>query len=386
MDASLRNRLRPERTRLGWTQARTARAAGISRQAYAAIESGSAVPSTEVALRLGRALGVPVEELFRLPDAPRERLRATWSGPGAAPGRRARLTRVAGRWIAHPAGGDERPSRPVDGVVERLVEPGVGGGPEGVGEGGSGPAGAPGPEVVIALLDERPPPPELAVVGCDPAFGIVADALRRERGVEAAWTPRGSRAALEALARGEAHVAGAHLQDPRTGEPNGPWVRETVPFPCTRIAFAVWDQALLVRPGNPSGIGGVADLARPGVRFLNREEGSGSRVLLDEALAKEAVPASGVQGYGTVARGHLAVAEAVASGLVDAGVAIVAAGAAFGLDVVLLRSEPYELVVPDHFLELPAVDALLDTLRRPGVRIQVEALGGYDGAGMGTPA
>lgn len=381
MDAPLRNRLRTERSRLAWTQARTARAAGISRQAYSAVESGSAVPSTEVALRLARALGVPVEELFRLPDAPPELLRATWSGPGAAPGRRARLTRVAGRWIAHPAGGGERPSRPVDGVVEEVVGPVVGGGPEGVEDGG-----APGRAVVVALLSQRPPPSGLAVAGCDPAFGIVAEVLRRERGVEATWVPRGSRASLEALARGEAHVAGIHLQDPRTGEPNGPWVRETVPFPCTRVAFAVWDQALLVLPGNPSGIGGVADLARPGVRFLNREEGSGSRMLLDEALAEAGVPGSRVEGYGTVARGHLAVAEAVASGLVDTGVAIVAAGAAFGLDVVPLRSEPYELVVPDHFLELPAVEALLDTLRRPGVRGQVEALGGYDGAGMGTPA
>lgn len=361
--ARLRNGLAAERARRGWSQARMAEAAGVSRQSYAAIESGASVPSTEVALRLSRALGRSVEEIFRLGDGPDERCVASWSGTGgAASGHPVRLARVAGEWIAYPVAGSQRPLPPADGVVER-------------GDGAT---------VTVRCLPDRPPPPDLVVTGCDPAFGIVADALRRERGLEVLWTPRGSRAALEALARGVVHVAGAHLDDPSTGRGNAPWVEELVPFPCTRISFAVWEQGLLVRPGE--GVRGAADLARRGLRLVNREEGSGSRLLLDAALKAAGVVPASVAGYGTQASGHLAVAEAVASGTADVGVAIRAAAVACDLDWVPLREEAYELTIPDHFLDLPAVGALLDVLRRPGTRSQVEALSGYDGHSMGQPA
>jgi putative molybdopterin biosynthesis protein len=217
-------------------------------------------------------------------------------------------------------------------------------------------------------------------------FGIVADALRRERGIEVAWWSRGSRGAIEALARGEAHVAGAHLVDPRTGEPNGPWLRELVPFPCTRIAYANWEQGLLVPWGNPAGLTGIADIAQGRVRFVNREPGSGSRALLDEQLAAAGISSSEIAGYDTMARSHLAVGEAIAARMADAGVAIRAAGAAYGLDVIPLRTERYELIVPNHLLDLPAIGALLEVLKRPAIRAQVEAMQGYDAAGMGEPS
>ncbi|MDX1566365.1 MAG: substrate-binding domain-containing protein [Longimicrobiales bacterium] len=364
----IHNALAAERERLGWTQAEAGEAGGISRQSYAAIESGTSVPSTEVALRLARAMGRSVEELFRLPETPSEKVTAVWGGDGAALDRRVRLVRVAGRRVAVPQGEEERPSRSADGVVTHEAH------------------GSVHPDetrVRVRLLHDRPPPADLAVMGCDPAFGIVAEALRRDRGVNVVWSARGSRAALQALAAGRAHVAGAHLQDPETGESNGPWIRELVPFPCTRIRFAVWEEGLLVRSGNPEAIGGVTDLVRPGIRLVNREPGSGSRLLLDEVLASAGVPADRIQGYDTAAAGHLAVGEAIAAGLADVGVGIRAAGAAFGLDVLPLRTEPYELIVPDHFLDLLAVQALLDALRLPGIRTQVEALQGYDGSGMG---
>lgn len=358
------NHLGGARAARGWSQARLAAAAGISRQSYAAIESGSAVPSTEIALRLARVLGTTVEGLFRLADAPAEQVEAHWAGLGAALGRRVRLARVAGRLVAWPTGQEERPSPLAAGVVR----------------------GGAGDEVSVSLLADRPPIADLVVVGCDPAFGIVAEALRRERGMEIVWAQRGSRGAIDALARGEAHVAGAHLRDATTGEVNGPWLREAVPFACTRVVFAVWEQGLLVSAGNPADITAIADLTRPGLRFLNREPGSGSRVLLDDSLAAAGLDGAEITGYTTSARGHLAVGEAIASGLADAGIGIRAAGAAFGLDVVPLRWEPYELIIPDHFLDLPAVAALLDVLRLPGIQAQVEALQGYDTAAMGLPA
>lgn len=338
------------------------RAAGISRQSYAAIESGGAVPSTEVALRLARALGRPVEQLFRLPDRSPEGVTAAWAGATeATPGQPVRVSSIAGRQVAHPVGGAYRPAAPADGVLEDVFED----------------------RVSVRPLADRPPAADLVVIGCDPAFGLVADTLRRERGFEALWSPRGSRAAMAGLARGEAHVAGTHLLDRTSGEWNGPWVRELIPFAATRIAFAVWEQGLLVRPGRPALIGGVADLGREGVRLLNREEGSGSRMLLDEELRAASLDPAGLVGYDTRARSHEAVAEGIASGSADAGVATRAVATALGLRFLPLRQEVYELVVPDHFLDLPAVQALLDALRRPAVRAQVEALQGYDGEVMG---
>jgi putative molybdopterin biosynthesis protein len=210
------------------------------------------------------------------------------------------------------------------------------------------------------------------------------DTLQRDQGVTVLASQRGSRASLGGLARGEAHVAGVHLLDPLTGAFNGPWVAKLVPFPCTIVRFATWEQGLLVAPGNPLGIDGVQDLVRSGVRFLNREVGSGSRSLLDQRVLAAGIRAESIPGYlDTRATGHMAVAEAVASGVADVGVGIRAAGLACGLGMIPLATERYDLVIPDHFLDLPAIQALLNGLSRPGIQAQVDALGGYDVSGMG---
>jgi putative molybdopterin biosynthesis protein len=152
------------------------------------------------------------------------------------------------------------------------------------------------------------------------------------------------------------------------------------------VGFAVWDQGLMVAPGNPRQIHDVGDLARPDVSLVNREPGTGARVLLDLALARAEIPTCSVRGYDRLAAGHLAVAEAVRAGLADVGVGVRAAAVAAGLDFMSLGEERYDLVIPQHFLDLPTVASLLDVLRRPALRRQIESLGGYDVAPMGLPA
>lgn len=340
--------------------------AGITRQSYAAIENGHSVPSTDVALRLSRALGLPVEALFQLPDEILPDRIVESAGLGSIEGRRVRIARIAGRKLAYPL----QPG----GVHAQHFSDGVG-------------EGLPDGRVRIRALPDPPRHPDLVVAGCDPAFGLVIDVLRREHDLEILWAPAGSRAALEALARGAAHVAGVHLRDPDNGVYNTPWIRRIVPCAATRVSFAIWEQHLCLRAGNPLGVESVADLARPGLRFLNREEGSGSRALVELRLAEAGIPTGAVPGFeDTAADGHGTVAAAVAAGAADAGVAIGAAARACGLSTVSLGQEPYELVIPNHFLELPAVEALLGVLRRPALRRQVEAMGGYDAAAMGDPA
>ncbi|HLH25626.1 MAG TPA: substrate-binding domain-containing protein [Chloroflexota bacterium] len=367
----LKSSLREARLAAGLSQQALADAAGISRQAYAAAEHGTAVPSTEIALRLARALGTSVEGLFALADDERPVIVAEWPD-AAGPPRTAqpvRLLRVGDRVWAQPVSASAGPASGLawaDGIARRDAE-------------------QPG-RVRVELLGAGPAPERtLVMLGCDPAAGLVATALA-QRGVELVWSQEGSKAALAGLARGQAHVAGCHLFDAGTGRYNTPWVTRLVPFPCTVVGFAVWQQGLIVAPGNPLQLRAFADLARPGVRLVNREDGAGARLVLDAALQQAGIPASAVAGYDRLAAGHLAVAEAVRGALADVGVGVRAAALAYDLDFVPLGEERYDLVIPNHFLDLPAVTALLDVLRRPALRQQVELLGGYDVAPMGTPS
>src|SRR5262249_33931836 len=156
----------------------------------------------------------------------------------------------------------------------------------------------------------------LVAVGCDPATSLLAEHLRRRHPtVELAWQGGNSLQALEAVGRGEAHLAGTHLLDPSTGVYNVPFARRLLGPDARVVTFAVWEQGLMLAAGNPRGIGHAGDLSGPGVRIANREAGSGARALLDAELARAGIKPEQVTGYSTVVRSHLAAAEAVAAGL-----------------------------------------------------------------------
>ncbi|MEX1256261.1 MAG: substrate-binding domain-containing protein [Gemmatimonadota bacterium] len=365
MSSPLQSDLGKLRNACGWSQSRIAEMAGISRQSYAAIESGKSVPSTEVALRLARALGLPVERLFRLAEDKPGEIRATEAGIGPSPTGRVRLVRMGDRTVAYglEAGGVHA-GLSADGVVSSRH----------------------GDELRVRTLPERRSAPDLIVAGCDPAFGLVMRELS-DRGLDVLWVPTGSEAALKALARGVVHVAGVHLRDRDSGLDNDSAIQRFVPFATARIGFAVWEQTLVAAGGNPLGIAGIEDLVRPDLRLVNREPGSGARTLLDSRLRAAGIAGTSIGGYReTTARGHDEVVAAVAAGTADAGIAVRASARARGLAAVTLAEEPYELAIPEHLLGLPAVDALLSVLLLPRVRSQVEELGGYDASEMGRVA
>lgn len=363
MHSPLHSSLRARRQEVGWSQTRLAELVGLTRQSLAAIENGGQVPSTEVALKLARVFGVPVESLFRLGDVPPPAEVVESAGIGGPLPGRVRVAAVGGRRIAYGLDPSSTSGTPTADGLGETDERG---------------------RIRVRPFADRPPAPDLVVAGCDPAFGLVRERLQREYGLDVLWLRAGSRAALEALARGVVHVAGLHLEDPESGTYNGPWIERLTPFPTTRFGFAIWQQSILLARGNPLGVRGVADLARPDLRFVNREPGSGSRALVERALAGCGVDGAAIPGYlDTAADGHETVARAIASGAAHAGVAIQAVGRALDLATIPLAEEPYDLVVPNHFLELPGVDALLGELRRPAVREQVEALTGYDASTMG---
>ena len=368
---TLQNNLKQIRSRVGLTQGELASRAGISRQAYSTLESGNANPSTEVSLRLAQALNERIESLFFLAEQPPACVQAELVGgplseptSGESP-QRARLFRVGQKMLARPLTGARNTRHAViaaEGLVTDRTEDG---------------------HVTVQPFDsDEIDSPTLVMLGCDPAVGLLESGLR-SRGVALVAGEESSRQALMGLAKGEAHIAGCHLLDDATGAYNSTWVQKLVPFPCTLVTFASWQQGVILAYGNPKGICGVADLANPGIRLVNRQAGSGSRDLLDRALAVAGIPKETVAGYDREEWGHLAVAAAVASDNADVGIGVKAAAVAMGLDFLPLEEERYDLVIPEHFLSDGPVQVLLDLLRRPVLHWRVESLGGYDASNMG---
>lgn len=213
----------------------------------------------------------------------------------------------------------------------------------------------------------------------DVILDLLANRLARATpGARLSSAPVGSLAGLMAVRRGETHLAGIHLLDEETGEYNLPYVRRFLPGKrAVLVTLAHREQGLMVRPGNPKGISGIRDLAGPGVTFVNRQRGSGTRMLLDYHLRREGVDPASIAGYDREEFTHLGVAAAVAAGIADTGPGILAAARAFGLDFIPVGRERYDLLIPAEQYEHPLVQEVLGVLRSPGFQAEVRALGGY---------
>jgi putative molybdopterin biosynthesis protein len=189
----------------------------------------------------------------------------------------------------------------------------------------------------------------------------------------------GSLAGLETLRQGRTHVAGIHLLDPDTGEYNLPFLHRHSPdFKTVVVHLFGREQGLILSSENPSGILGIEDLNKPGVRLVNRQEGSGTRLLLDQLLQKKAIAPGHIQGYDHCVATHTEVATTIRHGLADVGLGLRAAALAAGLDFILLKKEQFDLVMPKMLFYTEPVQELLDTARSPRFKERVRQLGGYD--------
>lgn len=245
----------------------------------------------------------------------------------------------------------------------------------------------PGEEVDIALLRglseiERT---IVAVGSHDLVLDLAASLLRaRDPDVTLASSNVGSLGGLVALRDGLCHVAGSHLLDPASGEYTLPYVDRVLGSrPTAVIRLLHRDQGLIVAPGNPLGVTGFEDLARPELRYVNRQRGAGTRVLLDHELSRRELAPERISGYEREEHTHLAVAAAVAAGRVDCGLGVLAAAKAFGLGFVPVAREPYDLVMAADTVADPALAPLWALLADESFRGEVEALGGYSTTEMG---
>jgi putative molybdopterin biosynthesis protein len=224
------------------------------------------------------------------------------------------------------------------------------------------------------------------ICGQDSILDILVRQLERELpGTNCLRAHMGSINGLLALYYGKANVATAHLWDGDTDEYNIPYIRHILPGQKVVVINLVFrTQGFYVALGNPLGIGRWADLARPDIRFVNREPGSGTRVLLDEHLRKSGIDHHQVPGYDNMETTHLAVASCVARGTADVGLgAESVASQVKGLDFVPLQKERYDMVMRREDLDTPYGKAILNLLRSTSFRNEVSGMGRYDLSQMG---
>ena len=189
----------------------------------------------------------------------------------------------------------------------------------------------------------------------------------------------GSMGGLIAVGKGIAHFAGSHLLDTETGDYNRSWIKKYLPgTDIALITLVHRHQGLMTLKGNPKGIRNIGDLARQDIMLVNRQAGSGTRILLDYELKKSGIDAAAVPGYVTEEYTHMSVAMAVTSGRADVGMGILAAAQALDLDFIPIARERYDLVIPAHLLNDPRIALLLNIVESDKFRKQVLALGGYE--------
>jgi putative molybdopterin biosynthesis protein len=244
-----------------------------------------------------------------------------------------------------------------------------------------------GEEVDISLLRSLPEIEGtiVAIGSHDPILDLAASELRtRDPRVTLASSNVGSLGGLIALRDGLCHLAGSHLLEPETGEYTIPYVEQMLAGRDIAVVRLVHRaQGLIVAPGNPRGLHRISDLAQPELRYVNRQRGAGTRVLLDYELQRTGIDAAALSGYSREEPTHLAVAAAIAASRADCGLGVQAAARAFGLDFVPIAQEPYDLVLDRAIAESERLAPLWTLMKAPEFRTAVEALGGYDTREMG---
>jgi putative molybdopterin biosynthesis protein len=219
------------------------------------------------------------------------------------------------------------------------------------------------------------------VVGShDLTLDLIADLIRQQfTGHRLISSHVGSLGGIMALLRGEAHLAGIHLLDAATGVYNLPDLERLMQgrhAMLVNLAFRM--QGLMVRKGNPEQVQTLTDLARPGVHFINRQRGSGTRVLLDCLLRKQGIDPDQIEGYGREEYTHMGVAVAVSSGNATAGLGIMAAAGALKLDFMPVGEERYDLCIPTEFWDTEEIALVRQVISSSEFLRAADDLPGYD--------
>jgi putative molybdopterin biosynthesis protein len=319
-------------------------------------------------------VGLLLTAFLKQPEAPSERVvvtptRKMASKLGLEEFVRVKLGDVGGRMVATPlprGAGSITSITDADGIVRIPADT------EGIRE--NAPATA---ELLRPLSELRR---TIVIVGShDNTLDVLADQLKASQsGLTLSSSHVGSMGGLMAIKRGACHLAGSHLLDTEDGTYNVSYVRKYLPGWAIKLVNLVYrDNGLIVPRGNPKAIRGIEDLTRPDVTFINRQPGSGTRILLDYRLRQLGIEPAAIKGYGADEFTHMSVAVAVLSGSADAGLGIYAAAKALDLDFIPVVTEKYDLVIPAEHFESAFIQTLLGIITSGEFKRRVEGLGGY---------
>ena len=189
----------------------------------------------------------------------------------------------------------------------------------------------------------------------------------------------GSLGGILAIKNGSCHMAGSHLLDPETGEYNFPYIRTYLNGIEVKVIHLVFrEQGLFVQRGNPKKVKGLADLIRKDIAFINRQKGSGTRILLDHTLKTLSLDSNQIRGYQKEEFTHMGVASTVASGIADAGLGILSAARAMGLDFIPIAKERYDVIIPSIYFEDEKVQKVIEAIGSDEFKKTALQMGGYD--------
>ena len=238
-----------------------------------------------------------------------------------------------------------------------------------------------GAEVTVRLLSPvQKLKNTVVVIGShDPLLDELGDMLHvADNDVFMSSSHVGSMGGIMAIRRGEAHAAGCHLLNTENGEYNISFIKKYFPKGGVRLIRCVGrQQGMMVAKGNPLNIEKFADIAKPGVRYVNRQKGSGTRILTDYLCRQDNLDPTAIYGYDREELTHTSVAAQIVSGSADAGMGIYSAAKLYDLDFIPICIEEYDLIVPDHAWNTPQVQAMIETLKSDAFRQKLLGLGGY---------
>ena len=226
----------------------------------------------------------------------------------------------------------------------------------------------------------------LCIGSHDPIIDIAADIMHsRNKKYFLSSSNVGSTGGLMALKTGETHIAPTHLLDMETGEYNVSYLKKYVPNKKIALVKCVNRiQGFMVEKGNPKNITKFEDLERKDIKFVNRQRGSGTRLLLDYNLNKLNIDFKNINGYYREEFTHLAVAAAVEAGDADAGLGVFSAANMMGLDFIPVCNEEYDLAIPEEYLELEIVKEFIETIKSGQFKAKLDELGGYNYSNTGS--
>jgi len=355
-------RLKEIRIKKKITQTQLADLVGIQRQAVYDMEVGRYLPNTAVALRLARVLDCRVEDIFSENRQDTQPVVLVDRQGGAGP--RVSLAKIRDTLYAYPLSGVNSISeemRSADGLLE------------------------PGQDTAILLKSDEQLDHTALLLGCDPAFSILGQYVlknKAEAGLHCRFAS--SKTALTRLAQGRAHIAGTHMHNTGDMDGNQEFARRLLKnFKGLLVAFAVFEEGLMVARKNPLNIRKPGDLAQNKIRFANREKGAALRSLLDDCLSRENIPVSAITGYDDIVANHSQGAQRILYGICDAALGLRSVAEAFNLDFVPITTVRCDLVIPQDLLTHAGVKMALDTLQKSAFRNELGCLPGYEASCTG---